>query len=209
MSEKMDKEVSKELMESLKGLDVSLVEEIRDMMPQKILTENLGKATSKSLLREIFSPRVRMDLQTKFRRLCINLLKQGAIEMNKKEELRADLHLNPQERLLELLESLRRDTLELANLSFSNLLWPPPEMSLVIDHLPAEVDRSSWSFEVLPQEWSLSGLAGKIPDKGSYLVTRPASAPEHKVPDIVQRITSAARNLALFGHIFNIFGHSI
>lgn len=67
---------------------------------------------------------------------------------------------------------------------------------MIVDTSPFEVRENSWNFEILADEISLSGLCGLEPDRGSYLVRRPAGAPEHKVPELLQRVLSAARNIA-------------
>ena len=52
--------------------------------------------------------------------------------------------------------------------------------SSILDPKPASVE-SSWKFELLPGEVSVSGISGLIADKGAYLVHRSHGVPSHKV----------------------------
>lgn len=193
MSEKLEAGAAEALLNGLRGHDAAWIEEIRSMLPQKILGKYLGKITSKRWVKELFPAHLRFRLQKRFRFLSLDL-KTGMAELSKSSSVSsAELADHGKFHLLNKLEEKRRHVLE-EGYEFLNLMWP--QAGLVVDACPQNAEENSWSFEILPREWSVSGLTGTSTDTGSYLISRPSAVPEHKVPDLLQRFIAAGRNLA-------------
>ena len=195
-----DRDEEDQLLKALKGQDLSLAETIRDAFPNRVLRDFLGKLTSKRLLKELMTPfeiyKLAALLRRKSKEFLLTLFKGTSFSEDSEELPDHDVSFKKGSKLLKLLEKQRASALREHGLHFENLSWPHPAYNIAVDVTPKLVPENRWVFLLLPEENSVSGMAGKMEDKGAYLVRRPSGAPKHKVPELLQRIQTGARDLA-------------